>query len=481
MSTADAIALGANIGTLLLILSGIAVGVLRRYQRFRDFVLLRPLRRAVGELPEVDAQSLTAQFMVSENETSTGLRGPPLIARLGRWPRIVSWLRAIEQERMIQRRLKAPVLEALGRRSIAPGHIVAEVCAGPGAATWDITAPVLAKIFHTIRQSPEPLLARILYPYEAQHLIQVVDRIDEYLHRFVKCKALDDVRQGSPVTQRESFGAFAIALTGAIVLADAAETKERHAKEALIWHSRDFRSGQSMSDAASRSQKVISLSSLRPLRPVMRRQKTELAVARMYVQRRRWKETMDSHGRRFEIMAASAWGGSLQDRASHCSTYKWLLSVLTRNCYSRIARRMCGMAVKYVALQLGGQSSPRAAAAAMLTNLEAQIQLGLSREKQKRRSAHISNHTRARQSAYSSAMSGVGQRSIETMVNWWRTFYTLHTSRKRRLVLKRQLGPHPMCSLAGLSSKVSLRVNSTHPPRLLAGARRTRRSWISMG
>ncbi len=251
MSTADAIALGANIGTLLLILSGIAVGVLRRYQRFRDFVLLRPLRRAVGELPEVDAQSLTAQFMVSENETSTGLRGPPLIARLGRWPRIVSWLRAIEQERMIQRRLKAPVLEALGRRSIAPGHIVAEVCAGPGAATWDITAPVLAKIFHTIRQSPEPLLARILYPYEAQHLIQVVDRIDEYLHRFVKCKALDDVRQGSPVTQRESFGAFAIALTGAIVLADAAETKERHAKEALIWHSRDFRSGQSMSDAAS--------------------------------------------------------------------------------------------------------------------------------------------------------------------------------------------------------------------------------------
>src|SRR5262249_20354538 len=157
--------------------SGTAVGILRRYHRFRDFVLLQPLRTAVGELPEVDVQSLAAQLMVPENETSTGPRSQPLVARLGRWPTIVSWLRGIEQERVIRRRLKAPVLEAIGRSSIAPGNTVAEVCAGPGAATWGIMAPVLAKIFHRIGQSPEPLLARILYPYEAQQLIQVVDRI----------------------------------------------------------------------------------------------------------------------------------------------------------------------------------------------------------------------------------------------------------------------------------------------------------------
>lgn len=247
MKSSDVIALIANIATIALIASGVIVGILRSYSKFRDLVLLWPVRRGTIQLTDADIQRMSSQLNRSQLD-----RIERRIRVLPRWEwikqSVAPRLRSFGYKRAIWGSLKAPLVEALGRDDIQPGKLVAEVCARYEYATWNTTAPVLAKIFSRIGHPPQPLLARLLYPNEAQRLFLAGSQISGFLDRFVKCKALDAQRQGSPITQPQSFGAFAAALTGAVIFADAAETKARYAGRTLIWHSRAFRGGNQLAD-----------------------------------------------------------------------------------------------------------------------------------------------------------------------------------------------------------------------------------------
>jgi hypothetical protein len=247
MKFSDVIALVASIAGIAVIASGIIVGILRNYSKFRDLVLPWPIRRGIAQLTEADIKRMSSQLNRSQ------------LDRMERWIRVLppwGWirqpvaarLRSWGYKRAIWSSLKAPLVEALGRDDIQPGEVIADVCARHEYATWDTTAPVLAKIFSRIEHPPQPLLARFLYPNETQRLFQFGSQVSKFLDRFVKCKSLDAQRQGSPITERQSFGAFATALTGAIVLADAAESKTRYAGMTLIWHSRAFRGGNQLTN-----------------------------------------------------------------------------------------------------------------------------------------------------------------------------------------------------------------------------------------
>jgi 8-oxo-dGTP pyrophosphatase MutT (NUDIX family) len=247
MKFPDIIGLIASFASLALIAFGIVVGILRNQPDFRDFVLLRPVRRGIGQLTVADIQRMGSQLDRSQ------------LDRIERWIRAVppwewirqptaSGLRSWGYKRAIRSSLKTPLVGALGRDDVRPGEVIADVCARYEYATWGTTAPVLAKIFSRIEHPPQPLLARLLYPNETQRLFQLGSQVSKFLDRFVKCKAIDAERQASPITQPKSFGAFATALTGAIVFADAAQSKTRYAGMALIWHSRAFRGGNQLAN-----------------------------------------------------------------------------------------------------------------------------------------------------------------------------------------------------------------------------------------
>src|SRR6266487_3865242 len=247
MKFPDIIGLIASFASIALIAFGVIVGILRRQPNFRDFVLLRPVRKGIAQLTEADIQRMGSQLNRSQLD-----RVERWIRALPAWEWIrqpaASRLRSWGYKRAIWNRLRSPLVDALGRDDIRSGEIIADVCARYKYAAWDTTAQVLAKIFSRIEHPPQPLLARLLYPNETQRLFQVGSQVSKFLDRFVKCKAIDAGRQGSPITQPKSFGAFAAALTGAIVFADAAESKTRYAGMALIWHSRAFRGGNQLAN-----------------------------------------------------------------------------------------------------------------------------------------------------------------------------------------------------------------------------------------
>jgi 8-oxo-dGTP pyrophosphatase MutT (NUDIX family) len=208
---------------------------LRRSQRFRRWSLVAPLRVATRT-------SLRARRRQNGRDEKQAREGN---------------IRVLQEEFGSVREFRKTVKSLIAQHDNDPvaGFLLADLIAGApmrGEHEWPRLAPVLLRIFTlAAKQRSSRMIARLLYPEDVKAYSALFGGIAEAVRQLAMSApvAFDMYRPAVGAQVRAGrdagFASFVTAFTGAVVLADAADSRSRCAEQVLIWHSRRFHDGES--------------------------------------------------------------------------------------------------------------------------------------------------------------------------------------------------------------------------------------------
>lgn len=249
------VALVANVGTAILVITTISVFGLTHSRRFRDSQLRRPIRRALSRPQKWGLPDIVDRLDIPNGEHSGHSDFKRNVRpRRGR----------IARRRAAERALCQPIFDRLNGEDVLAADVVSFLLGQPAYAAVDPWDGVARDLHYFLRAvgSPRltPVLTRVLFPDGTLLVQQMLTDIAAHLRRFgdaqlvpvdrFACQAAPLISERSvettpsrnePSLGAGSFAQFATALSGAVVLIDSVEMRSRYADDVLVWHRRMYR------------------------------------------------------------------------------------------------------------------------------------------------------------------------------------------------------------------------------------------------
>lgn len=218
---ARSLQLSADGLTILLVLLGACVALVRRLPAFRRYQLRTPIRRALRRLDRPERQALVRWSGGSRRRLVGALGNRVLAVAEGTGETPATALAALLAD-----------LHSAGSTS--------EAHDGRGPP-WTATAAPFTSLLAAARlPDATSLISRIIYPEEAREVASVISRLYRHVSRVSSCVPVHPDRQQAVAWGATGFSSFVTSLTGAPILVDASSTKSGCADQVLLWHEQRF-------------------------------------------------------------------------------------------------------------------------------------------------------------------------------------------------------------------------------------------------
>jgi 8-oxo-dGTP pyrophosphatase MutT (NUDIX family) len=222
---------------------------LRRWRRFRRWSLFAPLRAATRSSPRSwRRRSNVGQRRKGDRDDKQLRFNNILVLRtefgsVRKFRGVVKRLISENENDLAAGFLLADLLAEDADRSSASG----DAAENRAEHQWARLAPVLLNVFtRAAKQRSAQLTARLLYPEDVRAYSALFGAMAQAVSQLAMSApvAFEMYRPavgGHLTSDRDAgFPSFVTALTGAVVLADAADSASRCAEQVLVWHSRRF-------------------------------------------------------------------------------------------------------------------------------------------------------------------------------------------------------------------------------------------------